>query len=78
MSNYICHLVGEDGSVRSMVPIVGSTEADAILIARNHFKSHGERGTFELWKGKVRILARGEIGDAPALPHINPITSAGC
>ncbi len=75
MSNYICRLMDSDGTVRSVIPIIGSNEADAILIARHHFKSAGTAGTFELWRDKVRILAQGNTeGEAPA-PQINGIAA---
>jgi hypothetical protein len=75
MSNYICRLMDQDGTVRSVIPIIGSTEADAILIARHHLKSSGSPGTFELWKGNVRVLAQGNTeGDAPK-PQIDGISA---
>jgi hypothetical protein len=82
MSNYICRLLENNGTVRSIVPIIGSSEADAILIARHHFTAQGNQGMFELWKGKTRILTQGqglnEEEQKTPLPSINRITHAGC
>jgi hypothetical protein len=52
-----------DGTIRGIVPIIGSSEADAIMIARRHFKSAGNQGNFELWKGKIRVVAQGRAAE---------------
>lgn len=77
MSHYICRLIDPDGSVQSVVPIIGSSVADAVAIAQSHFRARGEKGGFELWKGNTRIIAHGEAMASVAEPHIDPIKTAG-
>lgn len=59
MANYMCRLMDNEGTVRGVVPIIGSNEADAILIARHRLKTSGIQGRFELWRGNIRVIAQG-------------------
>jgi hypothetical protein len=78
MSHYICRLIDPDGTVQSVVPIIGSSVADAVAIAQSHFRARGGKGAFELWKGNTRIVTHGEEMASVAEPHLNPIKTAGC
>lgn len=65
MSHYMCRLIDPSGQVVGVVPIVGSSESDALQTARTLFKILGSQGGFELWQDKVRIVAHGEKTEAP-------------
>lgn len=72
MSHYLCRLLDASGQVQGVVPIVGSSEADALETARSIFRILGGQGGFELWQDKVRIVAHGEIDADAKLPKHNP------
>ncbi len=69
----MCRLIDPEGQVVGVVPIVGSSEVDALNTARSLFKILGGQGSFELWQDKVRIVAHGELTDeTPPGPDSSP------
>jgi len=49
MAHYLCRFLDDAGQVRSEVPLIGSTENDVIVRARDLFRRRNEPGGFELW-----------------------------
>ena len=68
MSHFICRLVDKSGHVKHVVPIIVSTQADAVAVARTMLARDAECASFELWQDQRRLIAHGEAAEGGADP----------
>ena len=66
MSHYLCRFLDEAGASQGEVPIIASSESDAVERARSLYHHRAEHYGFELWYEARRIVRelRGESDKA--------------
>jgi len=55
MPHYLCRFIDEAGRTKGDLPLVASSESDAISLARALFHRRRETGGFEVWLDSRRI-----------------------
>ena len=55
MAYYLCQFFDESNALTSEIPIVGSSEGNALKVAQRLFHDRGLPGHFELWFDNRRV-----------------------
>lgn len=57
MKEYRCYFLNRRGGIGDVVEFVGRDDAEALIVARDHFQRQNEYPGYEIWE-KARLVHR--------------------
>ena len=70
MAHYLCRIIDADGKCVGTIPIIGSSDKDAVATARTLFRMRRVPGGFELWHDDECFLHEAPpLDDEPLEPR---------